>query len=114
MKQVGAYGLHRGYFARHLPETSFRFKYFIPSAAFVALAALVLIPVMPQMVDRCLLVVAGAYGFGVLAGCVDIATKTSLAVALGSLPFVVGTHITYGFYFLKGFLRRQPLVSRLR
>jgi hypothetical protein len=114
MKQVGAYGLHRGYFARHLPETSFRFKYFIPSAAFVALATLVLIPVMPQMVDRFLIIGASVYGVGVMAGCVDIATKTSLPIALGSLPFVVGTHITYGFYFLKGFLRRQPLVSRLR
>jgi glycosyltransferase involved in cell wall biosynthesis len=114
MKQVGAYGLHRGYFARHLPETSFRLKYFIPSAAFVTLAALVLVPVMPQMVDRCLLVAASVYGFGVLAGCVDIATKTSLAVALGSLPFVVGTHMSYGFNFLKGFVRRKPLVSRLR
>ena len=114
MKQVGAYGLHRGYFARHLPETSFRLKYFIPSGAFVSLAALFLVPVMPQMVDRCLLVAASVYGFGVLAGCVDIATKTSLLVALGSLPFVVGTHITYGFYFFKGFVRRKPLVSRLR
>jgi glycosyltransferase involved in cell wall biosynthesis len=114
MKQVGAYGLHRGYFARHLPETSFRLKYFIPSAAFIVLAALVLIPVMPQMVDRCLIISASVYGVGVMAGCVDIAKKTSLIVALGSLPFVVGTHITYGFYFLKGFLRRQPLVSRLR
>ena len=114
MKQVGAYGLHRGYFARHLPETSFRLKYFIPSAAFVTLAALVLVPVMPQMVDRCLLVAASVYGFGVLAGCVDIATKTSLAVAVGSLPFVVGTHMSYGFNFLKGFVRRKPLVSRLR
>jgi glycosyltransferase involved in cell wall biosynthesis len=114
MKQVGAYGLHRGYFAKHLPDTSFRFKYFIPSVAFVALAALVLIPVMPQMVDRCLIFGASVYGVGVMAGCVDIATKTSLLVALGSLPFVVGTHITYGFYFLKGFVRRKPLVSRLR
>ena len=114
MKQVGAYGLHRGYFARHLPETSFRLKYFIPSGAFVSLATLVLIPVMPQMVDRFLFVGASVYIFGVLAGCIDIATKTSLLVALGSLPFVVGTHMSYGFNFLKGFARHKRLVSRLR
>ena len=114
MKQVGAYGLHRGYFARHLPETSFRLKYFIPSGAFVSLAALVLIPVMPQMVDRFLFVGASVYMFGVLAGCIDIATKTSLLVALGSLPFVVGTHMSYGLNFLRGFFKIRPLVSRLR
>ena len=114
MKQVGAYGLHRGYFARHLPETSFRLKYFIPSGAFVSLATLVLIPVMPQMVDRFLFVGASVYIFGVLAGCIDIATKTSLLVALGSLPFVVGTHMSYGLNFLRGFFKIRPLVSRLR
>jgi hypothetical protein len=114
MKQVGAYGLHRGYFARHLPDTSFRLKYFIPSAALVSLAALVLMPVTPQIVDRCLLLGACIYGFIVFIGCADIMTKTSLVVALGSIPFVIGTHIAYGFYFLKGFVRRKPLVSRLR
>ena len=66
------------------------------------------------MVDRFLFVGASVYMFGVLAGCIDIATKTSLLVALGSLPFVVGTHMSYGFNFLKGFVRRKPLVSRLR
>jgi len=114
MKQVGAYGLHRGYFARHLPETSFRLKYFIPSGAFVSLAALVLVPVMPQMVDRFLFVGASVYIFGVLAGCTDIATKTSFLVALGSLPFVVGTHMSYGLNFFRGFFKVRPLVSRLR
>ena len=31
LKQLSNYGLHRGYFARHFPATSFRFKYFLPT-----------------------------------------------------------------------------------
>jgi GT2 family glycosyltransferase len=114
MKQIGAYGLHRGYFARNLPETSFRVKYFIPSAAFITVSTSILVPVTPQFVDWCIFVGVSAYGFGVLAGCVDIAIKTSLMIGLGSVPFVVGTHMTYGLYFIRGYLRRKPLISRLR
>jgi GT2 family glycosyltransferase len=34
LKQIGAYGLHRGYFSKIHPETSRKIKYFIPSFFF--------------------------------------------------------------------------------
>ena len=114
MKQVGAYGLHRGYFARRYPETSFRFKYLVPSFALVAVCAIILTPITPKVADQLLFLWAVIYGVGLTAGCIDVAIKCSTIVALCSVPFVIGTHMTYGFFFLKGFVRRKPLVSKLR
>ena len=31
LRQVGGYGLHRGFFAKKFPETSFKLRYFVPS-----------------------------------------------------------------------------------
>ncbi len=114
MRQVGAYGLHRGYFARHMPETSRKLKYFLPSIVTIELFAMISLPVVPMAIDRVIQLGLFFYILILCGGFVDIMRKTNLVTALFSIPFVVSTHLSYGFNFIKGFLRRKELVSRLR
>jgi hypothetical protein len=114
MRQVGAYGLHRGYFARHMPETSRKLKYFLPSIVTIEFFALTLLPIVPIVIDRIIQLGLFFYMMILFGGFVDIMRKTNLVTALFSIPFVVSTHLSYGFNFIKGILRRRELVSRLR
>jgi hypothetical protein len=39
LKQIGGYGIHRGYFVKKYPQTSLRLKYFIPTLFFLFVLA---------------------------------------------------------------------------
>jgi glycosyltransferase involved in cell wall biosynthesis len=114
MRQVGAYGLHRGYFARHLPETSRRIQYFIPSAVVVMFLAYPVTFLMPDWINFLGTIGVLVYSVGVFAGVVDLMRYEDAKVAVGALVYVVATHFSYGWNFIRGFLRRDTLVSRLR
>jgi GT2 family glycosyltransferase len=114
IKQVGAYGLHRGYFARHLPDTSRRLKFFYPTFVFVLTCSAGLIPLWPNIIDNILYFGFSLYFAVVLVGVLSIARLTSLTIAGASIIYVVGTHLSYGYQFAKGFLRTRPLNSKLR
>ena len=114
MKQVGAYGLHRGYFARHLPDTSFKLKFFFPSFVLVLTCLAGFIPLWPNIIDNMLYSGLFLYFTVVLVGVVTIAKLTSFRIAGASIVYVVGTHLSYGYNFAKGFLRTRPIISKLR
>ena len=114
MRQVGAYGLHRGYFARHLPETSRRPQYFLPSAVVIMFALYPFTFLLPSWASVLGTVGVVGYGLGVIVGVLDVMRHEGFAVSVGSSLYIVATHLSYGWNFLRGFLRRTPLVSRLR
>ncbi len=98
LRQVGRYGLHRGYFARHFPTNSRRISYMIPSL-FVAglvsggILSAVFPPVRPLYVGA-----LAAYG-GITLACtfsrrIPDWMMTWLAVML--------THVVYGARFIMG------------
>jgi GT2 family glycosyltransferase len=98
LKQVANYGLHRGYFVKRYPRTSFKFSYFLPSLFVLSVLAgaifsLYLVPIKIVYLS-CLLI----YIFLVFA------SSISKGLILFPLVFisVILTHITYGLYFLKG------------
>jgi len=113
LKQIGAYGLHRGYFARHYPETSFRLTYFLPSVLLLFFALSFLSPWLPPPM---LVVIAagwGSYGLAMLFAFMDISKYESARVATVAIGYTFLTHIYYGFRFIQGLLT-PDLVSRLR
>jgi hypothetical protein len=114
MRQVGAYGLHRGYFARHLPETSRRPQYFLPSAVFLLLLFLPAAVILPSPLRELVLAAGAIYGLGVLAGAVDLVRNNGFSVAVAAIPYVIATHLAYGYSFIRGITKRTQLVSRLR
>jgi len=114
MKQVGAYGLHRGYFARKYPRTSLRIQYFIPSVFACFLCISVFVPLLPSMIQMFLILGWAVYALGLVVGAVDLTRKVGMKVALGSVPYVICTHLAYGYNFLRGLTYRGQLVSKLR
>jgi GT2 family glycosyltransferase len=114
LKQAGAYGLHRGYFARQLPETSLRLKYFLPSLAVVMYCLVFVSLFMPALVSLPVLIGLFAYLTLVFVGCLQIAKFLGWKVAAFVLPFALATHVVYGANFIRGIARSKPLISKLR
>jgi hypothetical protein len=115
MKQVSGYGLHRGFFAKKYPETSLRWKYFVPSSFFLFVS----IGTVAVLLDRELLVwylaLWGLYGAALLKSAADIYRyERNAAIAGHALYYIFFTHLAYGFSFLKGFFFVQQLKSKLR
>jgi cellulose synthase/poly-beta-1,6-N-acetylglucosamine synthase-like glycosyltransferase len=114
MKQVGAYGLHRGYFARHLPETSRKVQFFFPSLVFLMFLSAPVTLLLPEIFCRLVFLGICTYFFAVLMGIIDMMRFEKKTIALAALPFVIATHISYGLYFIKGITMKRPLISKLR
>lgn len=116
LRQIGRYGLHRGYFAKRFPKTSMKVHYFIPSCffLFVCLGWFPLIfKFKPYTTLYAILWVA--YFAVMFVSALGIYTKlNSIKIALATVPYIVGTHLWYGFRFLRGFLLVKDLKSRLR
>ena len=113
MKQVGAYGLHRGHFARKFPETSRKFKYFLPS---MFLVYVVLGLIVSWQIEWLLWpYIAGLfiYVLAMIKAFFDIKKYEKRSVALVAMPYIFGTHVVYGSNFVRGFLKKE-INSRFR
>lgn len=106
MKQVALVGLHRGYFAKAFPQTSFRLSYFSPAIItiilpMVVIAFLYYIGALPLL---------ALVGLGYLVIFIEGLRRNSLKVNL-ILPFgVLVNHLVYGIQFIKGFLFTKKLL----
>jgi GT2 family glycosyltransferase len=114
LKQIGAYGLHRGFFAKQYPETSRKLIYFIPSC-FVLFTAFSLFSWFLPMPLKMLIVVGwGVYGLAIIKALFDFLAHEKLSVSLCALWYTFCTHLVYGIRFLQGFIFTKRLVSTLR
>ncbi len=115
IKQVGGYGLHRGFFAKIYPETSLRLKYFIPSAFLLfvflgGIGVLVDIRLLPWY-----LLGWGVYGVALGKAAADIYQyERRWNIVLHALYYIFFTHLSYGARFLQGFFLVKQLKSKLR
>jgi len=103
LRQVGAYGMHRGHFARVHPETSRRIAYFIPAAWTLFFVAGLLFFPCSGLYSLGL----GLYLFILVLGLGDIARHESPAVTLAAAPYIVLTHFWYGIRFIRGFFTKK-------
>jgi cellulose synthase/poly-beta-1,6-N-acetylglucosamine synthase-like glycosyltransferase len=114
LKQVGAYGLHRGFFAKKYPETSRKPVYFLPSAL-VMFALLSFFAFALPGPARWVVVGGWAlYSLSLLKALIDFLAHERLAIALCAVWYTVCTHIVYGIRFLQGLVFTRRLVSTLR
>jgi cellulose synthase/poly-beta-1,6-N-acetylglucosamine synthase-like glycosyltransferase len=113
LRQVGGYGLHRGYFAKRYPESSRRIKYFAPSALLLYLFLSLLLPLIWPNLALIFLVGWMIYGGAVIKAWLDIRTYESRAIATAAVVYVIATHLWYGTLFIRGLLT-QNLISKLR
>lgn len=119
LRQNGRYGLHRGHFARALPETSRRVSYFIPSlfTLFLLLTPLLswaIEPALPRasfFLNICYLLLVTCYLLLLLLTSAWVYKNgRNLKVALLVIPGIFATHIWYGLRFIQGFF--SPKLKR--
>lgn len=115
LKQISGYGIHRGFFAKRYPETSFKLRYFIPSAFFVFIFIGAFLASFYPFFMKFYLIGWIAYGLAMIKVLWDISTRQkNIPVALYSLIYVFLTHIVYGFKFIQGLIFTQELKSKLK
>ena len=136
LKQIGGYGLHRGHFARVLPQTSRRLSYFIPSLfALFVFAAPILnfllatnnqqpatssrvlgLTIGPNSLSLALPTLVSVVSsslfilyssFLILTAAWVYSKERNLKVALLTIPGIFATHIWYGLRFIQGFFSRN-------
>jgi cellulose synthase/poly-beta-1,6-N-acetylglucosamine synthase-like glycosyltransferase len=122
LRQVGGYGIHRGFFAKKYPETSFKLIYFIPSIFFIFTLLFPLILILyllnPYAFDW-------IFGLFLLGWCLYFFAlsisffqilyyEKNVLVSLYALVYIFLGHIYYGLRFIKGFVFTKELKSKLR
>lgn len=109
LKQNGGFGLHRGFFAKILPETSLRPIYFLPSVMLIGFCFIAL----SFLSNNSLIILIRNFGIF----CFSIYTvalvlnaiwirnhSKSILQAVVSIPTIFITHLWYGFRFIQGYL----------
>lgn len=113
LKQVGNYGLHRGFFAKRFTQTSLRLSYFTPSGffLFVILGWIMLyIPLLSTLYKPLWLLYFAAIAYSTKS----IYNKVNdWSIALATIPYLIGTHFCYGYRFLQGLFFVKDLKSKL-
>lgn len=114
LKQVAGYGLHRGFFAKKYPETSFKPRYFVPTLflgfiIFGGLFGLWNEKFLPLYFLGWL-----AYAVALLLALIDILKYEKLTIALHALYYIFLTHLVYGWNFFRGYCLTKDLKSKLR
>lgn len=102
LKQVKAFGLHRGFFVKKFPENSNKLVYYMPALIVFGLVASLILAFF-FLIFQIILVVAL---LGYLVGAAIPARKR-----LRLLPFVflglIVTHFAYGIQFIRGLLKKE-------
>ncbi len=115
LKQVGGYGIHRGFFAKKYPETSFKLRYFIPSAFLLFVFGTLFVNYFSIFFQRLYILGWIFYGLAMLKVFYDIIKyQKNLPVAFYALIYVFLTHLVYGARFIQGFLLTKDLKSKMR
>ena len=114
LKQVGASGLHRGFFAKKYPETSFKLKYFLPSLFAIFFVATIPIFLYKDIVFLSIIFGWFIYVIILIKGYFDILKYENLLVSSVSLIYVFPTHLYYGVNFIYGYFLKKNLKSKLR
>jgi len=116
LRQIGRYGLHRGFFAKRFPETSRRFKYFLPSLLVMFLSiGIPLFFVNNSFFSVLYYTGIGIYLFSLAFAFYQIHDKEkNFAISLISVLYMFLTHICYGVRFLQGYLFTRDLKSTLK
>ena len=116
LKQIGRYGLHRGFFVKILPKTSKRIGYFLPlffsagvflGPACYLLFSLLKLSLLAKAAGIIYLSVMGLYFLGLLlTGFWVLWESKNILVAILVMPTIFVSHLFYGIMFFKGLTRK--------
>lgn len=115
LKQVGGYGIHRGFFAKKFPATSFKLKYFLPSFFLLFILVGGLLSVFFDGILKLYILGWVSYGLALIKVYLDIHKhENNKLIILNALCYIFFTHLVYGFRFLQGFVFTRELKSKYR
>ena len=99
LEQIKSYGLHRGYFVKRYPATSFRLPYFLPSLLVATIAAGTVFSVFYPPVRALYMPGISLYLLTVL-----LFSLKSRKISLIAYIFfgIISTHMVYGVSFIQG------------
>ncbi len=101
IKQISNYGLHRGFFVKKFPKTSFKITYFAPSLLVIGLfLGLILSFFSSTFLAIYLLALASYFLICFLASLNTKNLKLTFLTTLG----IITTHLFYGINFIRGLL----------
>jgi len=116
LKQIGRYGLHRGFFVKILPKTSKSIGYFLPlffsagvflGPACYLLFSLLKLSLLAKAAGIIYLSVMGLYFLGLLlTGFWVLLKSKNILVAILVMPTIFVSHLFYGIMFFKGLTRK--------
>lgn len=104
LRQVANYALHRGNFARILPETSRKPAYFIPS---LFVLFIILFPALGCFLEGVYPLYWGTLLTYLVLVMINVIRIKNFPLALLTAGSIIATHITYGTYFIKGLFTRK-------
>lgn len=107
LRQVGNYGYHRGFFARHYPENSRKLTYFIPTLFVIFLIISTLGSLFSETIQYLLIAGLLAYGLALIKALWDIKRYEDWKITLFSPFYIFLTHIRYGIRFFQGLFAKQ-------
>ncbi len=116
LKQVGNYGIHRGFFAKVFPATSGKFNtfYFVPSLFALYLLAGTVVLFSSPIIQKLYLAGLAIYAAAILYSTFSLMAKTkSFWISAAAIPYLVSFHIWYGIRFIQGFFFTKKLNSKL-
>ena len=112
LKQIGNYGLHRGYFAKVFPETSRKAIYFIPTLWVVFVLIGLYLSTLSHSIQILYLGGWACYLTAIAFSWKEICRYENTLVAFCAIPYVLLTHLWYGVKFAQG-LATKNLKSKL-
>lgn len=115
IKQISAYGLHRGFFAKAFSKTSLGWRYFMPSLLVLFIFVGGALAFFSKIFLQIYIFGWVVYFVALLNAFYDIYShEKNILVTLAASYYIFLTHIFYGLRFIQGLLFTRNLKSKLR
>jgi glycosyltransferase involved in cell wall biosynthesis len=113
--QIGAYGLHRGYFSKVFPETSRNWRYFMPSLLVLFIVFGAIASYFSRTIWYFYIFGWSVYLVALMNAFYDIwKHERNILITLAASYYIFLTHIFYGIRFIQGLVFTRELKSKLR
>lgn len=104
LMQISRYAIHRGHFARILPQTSFRLGYFMPTFFVIGLVSGFFLSFVNPIFKLIYLSVLVVYVLALFQASYRVFIKEkSIVISLLVIPAIFVTHLYYGILFIRGY-----------
>ena len=111
LRQIGNYGLHRGYFTKIFSGNSRKFIYFIPSLWVVFVLTGFVISLFIKWIFIFYLAGWISYFIVLAISLKDICRYETKSVGYCAIPYILLTHLWYGIKFVQGLITTKLISS---